>query len=606
MGKGDFRDELKEPCDFTPEMVRDQLARMLASKDFQASKRLKAFLAFTVEETLAGRAGNIKAYNIAVGVFGRSEKFDPILDPIVRVEAGKLRSHLERYYLLHQGDPLHISIPRGSYVPVFRPLLAAREATETLPGPASSNSAGSNKENSDQSRPNPNSPSSAEPNSSGSAEIHPSYAQSSKAPALPFSGSNPSSISPSAVSSAPPQLQKERRPLMMVLPLQNISETADLNCFIEGLTESLLVELASNKDVDVLEVPFTPSASNSLLDMTIKAKDMGARFVLHGRVQCMDEYVRIYMGLTDTSTQNRLWTEKFDTLHNPKDLLAAQDSITRQVAAWVADSFGLINRTLLRETSYKQLDEIGTYEATLRYHAWVSSFGKDLYIDAKKAMQHAFELDPQNTVICAFLSDIYSSDFQFGYDLAPGNLDKALSLAQKAIGLDATCQSAHWALAFNYFLRRDKTQLEKVLNNLMPLGNVSPYTRVSLGLLIGMSLSLEEGRRIMQEAAELNPYSPNWRHVVPFMLCYSQNMPEEALFEAMQINAPDCIWDPLLRAVAHGRLGQQSEAQKAMQHLLQLEPEFKAKRERLLYALFFEQRWVGMITKGLEEAGLKL
>lgn len=600
MGKGD----LKESFDFTPEMVRDQLARLLASKDFQASKRLKDFLAFIVEETLAGRAGNIKAYNIAVGVFGRSEKFDPILDPIVRVEAGKLRSHLERYYLLHQNDPLHISIPRGSYVPVFWPLEGALPKSDAAPDiddPAPAAAAQNNAEGeqfANQSGNQPAEPGGRQPgshNGSQSGNQQPSSAQ-------PQGFLNAAHVSPHAL----PQMQKEQRPLVMVLPLQNISETADLNCFIEGLTESLLVELASNKDVDVLEVPFAASAGASLLDMTTKAKEMGARFVLHGRVQCMDEYVRIYVGLTDTSTQNRLWTEKFDTLHTPKDLLSAQDSITRQVAAWVADSFGLINRTLLRESSYKQLDEIGTYEATLRYHAWVSSFGKDLYIEAKKAMEHAFELDPRNAVICALLSDIYSSDFQFGYDLVPGNLDRALSLAQKAIGLDATCQSAHWALAFNYFLRKDKIQLEKVLNKLMPLGNVSPYTRVSLGLLIGMSLSLEEGQRIMQEAAELNPYSPSWRHVVPFMLYYSQGMPEEALFEAMQINAPDCIWDPLLRAVAHGSLGQRSEARKAIQHLLQLEPDFKAKRERILYALFFDQRWVEMITCGLKDAEFNL
>lgn len=597
MGKGD----LKEQFDFTPEMVRNQLARLLASKDFRASRRLKDFLAFIVEETLAGRAGNIKAYNIAVGVFGRSEKFDPILDPIVRVEAGKLRSHLERYYLLHQSDPLHISIPRGSYVPVFCPLEATAPKAEALPGPTEPDltkpdSATSN-------HPNLQEPPTSlpEPTLPGSTKFQTPEEQSSD---FLFQPSSPSDLSNH--NSTPPHLQKERRPLMMVLPLQNISETHDLNCFIEGLTESLLVELASNKDVDVLEVPFAASANTSLLDMTVKAKAMGARFVLHGRVQCMDEYVRIYMGLTDTSTQNRLWTEKFDTRHTSKDLLAAQDSITRQVAAWVADSFGLINRTLLRESSYKQLDEIGTYEATLRYHAWVNSFGKDLYVDAKKAMEHAFELDPQNTVICALLSDIYSSDFQFGYDMMPGNLDSALNLAQKALGLDATCQSAHWALAFNYFLRKDKIQLEKVLNKLMPLGNVSPYTRVSLGLLIGMSLSLEEGQRIMQEAAELNPYSPSWRHVVPFMFCYSQNMPEEALFEAMQINAPDCIWDPLLRAVAHGSLGQRAEARKAMQRLLQLEPDFKSKRERLLYALFFDPRWVNMVTEGLKNAGFKL
>ena len=109
----------------TPEIVRAQLYRLLQSSDFRAPARLKNLLAYLVEETLRGRAGNIKAYSIALEVFGRNEKFNPNVDPIVRVEAGKLRRQIELYYLLNPGDDVHISIPRGGYVPVF-----------TLTGPA--------------------------------------------------------------------------------------------------------------------------------------------------------------------------------------------------------------------------------------------------------------------------------------------------------------------------------------------------------------------------------------------------------------------------------------------------------------------------------------
>ncbi|MBL8583796.1 MAG: hypothetical protein JNL61_16425, partial [Rhizobiaceae bacterium] len=66
-----------------------------------------------------GRADRIKAYTIATSVFGRDVSFDPHVDSIVRIEAGRLRRTLERYYLTGgQQEPLQLVIPKGSYAPV--------------------------------------------------------------------------------------------------------------------------------------------------------------------------------------------------------------------------------------------------------------------------------------------------------------------------------------------------------------------------------------------------------------------------------------------------------------------------------------------------------
>ncbi len=100
--------------------VRAELSRILASPHFDASERNRHFLTHVVEETLAGRTDRIKAYAIATEVFGRDPKFDPQLDSIVRIEAGRLRRSLERYYLTDgRTSTLRIDIPRGGYAPDF-------------------------------------------------------------------------------------------------------------------------------------------------------------------------------------------------------------------------------------------------------------------------------------------------------------------------------------------------------------------------------------------------------------------------------------------------------------------------------------------------------
>lgn len=102
------------------DQVRGALERVLASAELSASPRLSAFLRYVVETALGGRAEEIKGYTIAVEALGRASSFDPQTDPIVRVEATRLRRALDHFYAAAGAkEPLRILIPRGSYVPAF-------------------------------------------------------------------------------------------------------------------------------------------------------------------------------------------------------------------------------------------------------------------------------------------------------------------------------------------------------------------------------------------------------------------------------------------------------------------------------------------------------
>ncbi len=100
--------------------VKAQLERILASSEFMGGERLGQFLRYVVEQTLNGQSGSIKQYSVAVEAFGYGADFDPQSNPIVRMEAKRLRRALDLYYLTHGiEDPVRIDIPKGRYVPVF-------------------------------------------------------------------------------------------------------------------------------------------------------------------------------------------------------------------------------------------------------------------------------------------------------------------------------------------------------------------------------------------------------------------------------------------------------------------------------------------------------
>ena len=109
------------PEKLSDKVVRQQLSRILASKTFSQVERLKRFISFIVGETVSGRSGELKEYVIGVQVFGKEPSFDPRTDPIVRVQARRLRTRLARYYRDEgHNDELIVDLPKGGYAPVFR------------------------------------------------------------------------------------------------------------------------------------------------------------------------------------------------------------------------------------------------------------------------------------------------------------------------------------------------------------------------------------------------------------------------------------------------------------------------------------------------------
>ena len=109
-----------EEASAAPQAINAHVARVLESPPFARAPRMRRFLSFLVDETLAGRASRLKEYTIATSVFGKPDDFEPLMSSLVRVEAGRLRRLLDQYRQeFGRGDALQVQIPKGSYVPIF-------------------------------------------------------------------------------------------------------------------------------------------------------------------------------------------------------------------------------------------------------------------------------------------------------------------------------------------------------------------------------------------------------------------------------------------------------------------------------------------------------
>lgn len=544
--------------------ISAQLELIINSKEFASSDRLKSFLVYVVEETLAGRGEQIKAYNVGVDVFDLGMKFDSALNPSVRVAAGRLRTKLERYYFTSSNDDkVYIEIPRGSYTPVFS---CCESSPPFIANPADDCAVydGDKKD--------------------VSGFLSADLAEQSKDLGNSFTRT------------------RQGVPAIVVMPFVAIGEDLDLNNFLYGLTEEIAIALTRFDDILVLDLPPGYALPN---DVWRVSERIGARFVITGSAQSSGNDIRLRVNLMDYISRSHVWAEKFDARFDEFDLFNLQDQVTGQVVARIADSFGLINRMLLKEQAKKRTADLEVYEAMLYYHYWLNSLTPQRFIKVKQALERAVEMDPLYATTKAMLSDVYASHCQWGLHIFDNAVERSLELANQALELDMNCQYAYWAKAYNCYLRRDEEYFLDSVYKAIEINPSNTNILATAGMKLAMLGKSDEGLEMLNTALGLNPHIPCWYHSGPFIVRYMEQDYEEALLEAKHITTDNFMWGPLMRAAAYGQLGQLESGRRELENLFAIEPDFKTLGYEAVLKMFFRKESALAVMSGLQKVGFK-
>jgi len=283
----------------TADEVRQQLDRLLASDTLASSGRLCRFLRYVVERTLAGEADQLKEYAIGVDVFDRDERYDPRLDSIVRVEAGRLRSKMEAYYN-GQGrdDTVVIELRRGSYVPTFerREVPVPLERTEV---PAVMDT------------PRPRSRRRLWLGVTGATVLAASLAVWRGTPALDHARPTPV-------------------PTIAVLPFAQYSTDPAGALLAARITDGVSTELARLGTLGVVSRTSTEQAAAASTSLREVARALGADVVMEASLVAEGERVRVEARLVDAALDRKFWVGSFT------GELTALPELQRRIAAGAA------------------------------------------------------------------------------------------------------------------------------------------------------------------------------------------------------------------------------------------------------------------------------
>ena len=306
--------------------IREQFDRIRMSPEFQALGCGRSFLAYVIEETLAGRGSQLKAYSIAIEVFGRDSSFDAQSDPVVRIEAGRIRRALERYYLVAgRTDPIVITIPKGGYVPLF-----ARVLPETSP-PTATPAARS-------------APRLPQGGHSGFYDRWLWVALATMALlALVLTIFSVQRVRPIERLTAPQPRNEDSIvdiPKIVIQPFEDLSGSAESATIARGLTDEVIGQLSKFKEIVVIAGELNPDRNS-----TSANQNGGWRYSLEGRLRLDGSRLRLNIRFLSRADGSVIWANSYDRDLQVQDRLDAEADIAKGVATALAQPYGIIFQT---------------------------------------------------------------------------------------------------------------------------------------------------------------------------------------------------------------------------------------------------------------------
>lgn len=547
----------------SPEAIRAAVSRIVASPDFNAPERARKFLRYVVEETLAGRADRIKAFSVAVEVFDRDSSFDAQNDPLVRIEAGRLRRALEHYYLLGgQKDPVVIEIPKGGYVPAFRsrpvevePPAAPPAAEAAAPPPAVIAAA------------TPPAARRRGPFVLGAltaivlAAIVAGIAWYTDT--LPFRRYEAAAAGPTG-------------PSVLVLPFSDLGDGATSSLYTSALTDELVSALGRFKELTVFGVQTSRSVGTDA-DLADLHRKLSVSYVVEGAVRVSPTQVWVTARLLQASNGAVLWSRRYEQLLSAGDLYQIQAKTAEEVATAVGQPYGIVFQTETALGSAQPPDNLDAYLCTLRYYVYRADLKPDAHKQVRECLEKAVAAYPVYATAWAMLSQVYLDEANYGFNVEPGPPtpeERALAAAREAVRLDPENARAQQALMAALFYSRKPEEAFQVLETARALNPADTELLGQGGHILGLAGRLDEGIPMMEQALARNPGASGFYHGALAQLYYMRRDYGRALQEIEAAGQPRLPIAYGVSAIIYAENGLLDRARTALETFQRLSPNF--------------------------------
>ncbi len=419
----------------TPLEVREELEKIVASPRFAAAGRLPLFLRHVVEATLSGQSERLKESVLGIEFFRRGNDFDPRLDPIVRVEARRLRARLEEYY---SGDgashSVQIEIPRGAYVPVFQDSVPAPPPVDPLPVAALK-------------ADNPEAAKTAEEAAPfsipGAASGVSGVTVKRSRIWLYVAGLSLLAVVAAAFWSWKRWPAPAGTHTIAVLPFANLTGDAGNDYVGDGMTEELIDALSRLKGLQVTSRGVAFQYKGKSMDPRELGRLLNVHDVLEGSVRQAGERIRVTARLVDAAGGFQIWSGSFD--RQSKDIFDLQREIAESIAGALRVPLGVRGQSTF---SPRYTSNMEVYDLYLKSRALMNVYTEGSMLHAVDLLNEAVRLDSGYAPAHASLANLYTLLAYYRAAPSEETWGRALAEANRALQIDANLSEAHSALGF--------------------------------------------------------------------------------------------------------------------------------------------------------------
>jgi len=573
----------------TPDEIRAALDRIQVSEMFARSSQLGAFLRFVVEAVLHGQSNRIKAYTIGVDVLRRDAKFDPQTDPIVRVEATRLRRTIERYYAgPGADDSIIIELPRGTYVPTFRRRhndadSAAAKRRARLAGIIRLAGA-------------------------GAAVVLIAAVIGATAWVginRRASPSEPGPLQAAKDDTAPGTLPRGNGLPTLLVQAFDVVGTPDLG----GISAASLHDRIGDAFArfDLVNITWESMLSGADAGRVLSPSRLPVDYRLVGTVEYyMPGAVRIQFQLLDTADDAVVWSQLFEEHAEDREPKASEDAILRELTNTLVQPFGVIYAYGRRQADTRGIGD-PRYRCLLETIESFRSFDSDQTAKARMCLTRLTTIDPAFALGWSYLAAIYLREYYYGSGASAGNpppLQQALRAAQRGVELNPAGARAHEMLFAALFAERDLPGAFTVGAKAMSLNKYDMRTVGAYGTRKIAVGEIEEGMKLLQQAAGDGTVVPAFEEFFQFLGRYVQDDIEGASLYAGQLTGDTFQLGLLARALDAFAKHDHDATQNALDRLVALNPMWRQNLRGELEKFFYSNAIVDRLTRDLTAAGL--
>jgi TolB-like protein len=360
-------------------------------------------------------------------------------------------------------------------------------------------------------------------------------------------------------SAKPSAIASGRKPVVVVLPFDNLSGDPDQQYFSDGITADITDRLARFRVFAVIGQHSASALRAAVPDFAAIRERLKAEFVVTGSLRRADERIRIAVRLSDAASEGAIWAERYD--RPVSDLFGLQDEISELVAAAIARHLEVeinvrsSNRPHASLSSYEHLQQGYWHFKKLTHKSTMA---------ARDCFERAIALDPRNAEALGWLGVTYCEDWIRDFSL-PESAARGVELTAQAVALDPAngqILTAHvWALLrvceLDAALRA--SELSFVLNP------SDPAVLVNRALALGYDGRMAEAADFLRQAQRLEPIPPPWFGEFSGIVAFADGRYGETLIGVEPI--AESAWDLMYALACYGLMDVPSTARATLARL---------------------------------------